>query len=1113
MDLKELLHLLEERLVQHDENRKEVQKEMHEVCVRASGEADALEEKLNGEIRRDFDETEERVLGLIDVLSTSSTSGEDKDHLDGLMDWAQEELAIRRRYEIKRYEYRESFADSYKLNIATFRAEKGVNLDGLDDDASRIEFMVGKLQEKLRWDNEFMTAAQGKVTEICNNRRRYSEGFERKINEKLEPLFSQEDARLQEVVSLLRKNVDSNNSEEELREVARKAKEALFVNQKYSLSNLFGGHSLDDYDLSVAKEVSLKYIDFEGRKPTDFVVSSAVNGEVSFSFAFFSADELDVLRPLNLSLKVELSIWEKDLDEGSAKTLTTKYIIGDSRTPFGSDVFASSTTYCLKMRIENSGSRTKWSDIFEFTTSDFRACCAWKECPDYVFMSKKYSLDEFNPRIAIKNSGDNYVYNWNYCTVIANTPLPACKVTSWNVRAIKTRKNDGSGICIGVAPFDIDQNGWCNHEKCGWYLNSFHSKLYSGPPHNYRGEDYGPKKGEKEAEGCVGVIMDTRKSKLSFSIRGVNYGTAYEEIPLDKPLVPCVILGEKGYGAELDLSKVKKFVLDSSVPIPANITTKSDTWDSITLAWDPVEGASFYQVKIDKSKFWDSSSSNEITKRGFLPGAKHKFRVRTVVENSVSEWSDVVKGITSDESLETSWWKECPDGVKERRKYSADEENPRIVRKIGDYGYSTVVGNTALTLNQVASWTVKILKSKDNNCIGIYIGVAPFDIDQNADDNYEGCGWYFNCFNTTLRSGPPHDYNGRKWGDDYVQVRECVGVVMDTTRGDLSFIVDGVNLGVAYEGIPLDKPLVPCVLLGLKDDSVELDTSGAEEKTSDSVSVPSRVKAKCNTWDSITLTWDAAEGASFYQVEVDEDKSYSLSKANSFVKKGLLQETEHTFRVRTVRGNNVSEWCDDVKIKTPIESFETSWWRECPENVDDGKKYTVDFSNPRVATKIGSNRYCTIIWNAPIPLNKVTSWGIKILKSLNNNGYGINIGVAPSDINQNENLNHEECGWYFECFSSTLWSGPPHNYLEKKYHSKKKNRGMYVHEKDLVGVVIDTEKGELSFVLNGVSLGLAYSGIPLDKPLIPCVLLRDGSDSVKFCPASYKLPKRSCTIL
>ena len=45
---------------------------------------------------------------------------------------------------------------------------------------------------------------------------------------------------------------------------------------------------------------------------------------------------------------------------------------------------------------------------------------------------------------------------------------------------------------------------------------------------------------------------------------------------------------------------------------------------------------------------------------------------------------------------------------------------------------------------------------------------------------------------------------------------------MDTAKGELSFVVSGVNLGVAFDEIPLDKPLVPCVTLFWQGDSVEL---------------------------------------------------------------------------------------------------------------------------------------------------------------------------------------------------------------------------------------------------------------------------------------------------
>lgn len=45
---------------------------------------------------------------------------------------------------------------------------------------------------------------------------------------------------------------------------------------------------------------------------------------------------------------------------------------------------------------------------------------------------------------------------------------------------------------------------------------------------------------------------------------------------------------------------------------------------------------------------------------------------------------------------------------------------------------------------------------------------------------------------------------------------------MDTAKGNLSFILNNVNPGVGYEGIPLDEPLVPCVLLKWQFDTIEL---------------------------------------------------------------------------------------------------------------------------------------------------------------------------------------------------------------------------------------------------------------------------------------------------
>ena len=267
-----------------------------------------------------------------------------------------------------------------------------------------------------------------------------------------------------------------------------------------------------------------------------------------------------------------------------------------------------------------------------------------------------------------------------------------------------------------------------------------------------------------------------------------------------------------------------------------------------------------------------------------------------------------------------------------------------------------------------------------------------------------------------------------------------------------------------------------------------------EEKPS--VAAPSNIRVESTTQDSITLVWNDDWRATSYQIEVDGGRSLERVTKNTFTKRGLLPDTEHTFKVRAVVGDSVSEWSDVVKGMTQKPSPYGGVWKECPDDVYEKMKYSVDKENPRIATKIYDDGYwCTIIGNTPLPLNNVTSWSIKILKSKDNDGYGIFIGVAPSDINQN--MIGYKCGWYFDCYWSILFSGPPHDYVDKEYGPRKEN-GQYVHTGDSVGVVMDTVKGELSFVLDRVNLGVAFEGIPLDKPLVPCVLFWYPGDSVEL---------------
>ena len=198
--------------------------------------------------------------------------------------------------------------------------------------------------------------------------------------------------------------------------------------------------------------------------------------------------------------------------------------------------------------------------------------------------------------------------------------------------------------------------------------------------------------------------------------------------------------------------------------------------------------------------------------------------------------SDYVKGLGTFVSNTLSWdcrWDEPSDKLGPSNRYTLDEDNPTIAtftRKRAILGYGVVTGFAPLPQNKVTSWSIKILKSKNNDGHGIYIGVVPYDVDKHMGSNFfNSPGWYLYCYGLNVfQSGTRPEVHRKEYGPrkekdgKYVHEGDSVGVVMDTTKGELSFTVDSVSLGAAFEGIPLDKPLVPCVHIGWKGDSVEL---------------------------------------------------------------------------------------------------------------------------------------------------------------------------------------------------------------------------------------------------------------------------------------------------
>ena len=275
------------------------------------------------------------------------------------------------------------------------------------------------------------------------------------------------------------------------------------------------------------------------------------------------------------------------------------------------------------------------------------------------------------------------------------------------------------------------------------------------------------------------------------------------------------------------------FEISPNLPVPSNIVASSREWESAILQWNPVPGALFYQVELNGSSLLMMTKKPSHELRGLFPDTEFSFRVRSVAKNRASVWSSVIKGKTNKvvHKFSECAWKKCRDMM--GRGYVLKEENPRIGSVKERHSGCPFMGNTPIPLNEIVRWSVKLHRIGDSD--DVIIGVIPTTFSPNKHGyfgpSHQKNGWFLNGRRLMLCSGPPHNYHMENYTnrnrrelryDEGIREGDTVGVVMNTTKGELSFVLNGVNLGVAYEGIPLDKPLVPCVLLENKGDSVEL---------------------------------------------------------------------------------------------------------------------------------------------------------------------------------------------------------------------------------------------------------------------------------------------------
>ena len=172
-------------------------------------------------------------------------------------------------------------------------------------------------------------------------------------------------------------------------------------------------------------------------------------------------------------------------------------------------------------------------------------------------------------------------------------------------------------------------------------------------------------------------------------------------------------------------------------------------------------------------------------------------------------------------------------------------------------------------------------------------------------------------------------------------------------------------------------------------------------------------------------------------------------------------------------------------------------FKECPENMEENKKYLVSGYDNNILTKIGSNCWTGIMGKYPLEKNIIKHiWKIKILESHKNHN-SIVIGLAPENFDIN-NSTYTNCGWYLCCCCGFLFSGEPHNYKGKKIEAKenKNKNNIYDLKNKTITLIMNMRTGCLMYANENQKAIEIYSNIPVDKKLYPVVFLKYKYDKV-----------------
>ncbi|MFZ5968690.1 MAG: fibronectin type III domain-containing protein [Bacillota bacterium] len=396
------------------------------------------------------------------------------------------------------------------------------------------------------------------------------------------------------------------------------------------------------------------------------------------------------------------------------------------------------------------------------------------------------------------------------------------------------------------------------------------------------------------------------------------------------------------------------------IGIPKNITTNSAE-KSITIHWDAVTFADSYDIEVDGS-IVENIAELSYTHEGLVPGTLHAYRVRANTSDIKGEWSPSITAATllgkpsnveviaTETSLAVSW-----ESVEGAAAYDIEVDGIIINNGVNiNFTHENLLSGTlhkyrvrAKSLAVTGGWTSIVDKwTLPDIPQNIQIASTSTSITIDWDEVRGATGYDVEAYGTAVDNGTSTTYteeginpnmqrayrvraknssgNG-KWSNIIAKTTlpgisgSLQGTATDTTvviqwdaiAGAIAYDLE-ID-GVIFENIQgtsyIHSGLAPNTehRYRVRARSTEGVGSWSQIMTITTLpSIPQNLSAEV-TPEGIKVTWDAVEGATGYDIEVD-GQVIDNGANTMYLHTGIEPNTEHTYRVRAKNGEILSLW-------------------------------------------------------------------------------------------------------------------------------------------------------------------------------------------------------------